>query len=175
MRMDAGMDTGPVLLQRRVVIEEDEDAGTLGARLAALGGELLVETLRALASGTLREELQDESSATFAPKLTSEDERLDWGRPAEQIARRVRALGPTPGASTTMAGTRLKVYRVSPGGEPWADAVPGSLRTGKGGLVVATGSGVLRLDEIQAEGRRRMAGGDWARGARIGPGAILGG
>jgi methionyl-tRNA formyltransferase len=174
MRMDSGMDTGPVLLQRRVAIGEDEDAGALGARLAAIGGELLVETLHGLASGTVREERQDESAATLAPKLTAADERIDWTRPAEEIARRVRALRPIPGASTTIAGTRLKVYRVSPGGPPWPQAEPAHLRTGKAGLFVATGSGVLRLDEVQAEGRRRMAGGDWARGARIGEGATLG-
>jgi methionyl-tRNA formyltransferase len=174
IRMDAGMDTGPILQQQSFPIAGDEDAGTLGTRLAGLGGEVLFMTLEALSAGTLREIPQDDTAATLAPKLTREDERLDWTRPATEVARRVRALAPAPGATTTIQGTRLKIYRVSPGGDPWPDAEPGRLRSGGDGLLVATGSGVLRLDEVQAEGRRRMAGGDWARGARIPEGAVLG-
>jgi len=174
MRMDAGMDTGPVLLQRPAPIGEDDDAGTLGARLADVGGELLVETLAALAAGTLEERPQDERAASVAPKLTPEDERLDWRRPGIEIARRVRALAPSPGATTGADGTRLKVYRVSPAGDPWPGAEPGRLRLIGGDPIVATGQGALRLDEVQAEGRRRMAGGDWARGARLPDDAVLG-
>jgi methionyl-tRNA formyltransferase len=174
MHMDAGMDTGPILLQRPATIGDDDDAGALGARLAGMGGDLLVETLAALAAGTLEERPQDERAASVAPKLTQADERLDWRRPAIEIARRIRALAPSPGATTSAAGRRLKVYRVSPAGDPWPGAEPGRLRLVEGGPIVATGEGVLRLDEVQAEGRRRMAGGDWARGARLPDGAVLG-
>lgn len=174
MRMDAGMDTGPILLQRPVPIDDEEDAGDLGRRVADVGGELLVETLDALSAGTLRERPQDGAAATLAPKLTAEDERIDWSRPAVEIARRVRALAPVPGAVSTFGGIRLKVYRVSPGGDLWPGARPGHLRPERAGLLVATGAGVLRVDEVQAEGRRRMAGGEWARGARIPEGASLG-
>jgi methionyl-tRNA formyltransferase len=174
MRMDAGMDTGPILLQRPVPIGAEEDAGGLGHRLADIGGELLVETLDRLAAGTLTERPQDEAAATIAPKLTPQDERIDWHGPADEIARRVRALSPAPGASTTVGGSRLKVYRVSPAGDLWPGAAPGQLRLGGDGPLVATGRGALRLDEVQAEGRRRLAGGEWARGARLPEDAALG-
>jgi methionyl-tRNA formyltransferase len=174
MRMDAGMDTGPILLQRSTPIDPTEDAGALGARLAAMGGELLVETLHRAAAGTLEERAQDEAAATVAPKLTREDERIDWRRPGDEIGRRVRGLSPTPGASTALAGARLKVYRVSPAGPAWPGATPGELRAGDGGPTVATGAGALRLEEVQPEGRRRMPAADWARGARLPEGAVLG-
>ena len=175
MRMDAGMDTGPILLQRTDRVEEADDAGSLGARLAGIGGALLIETLAALAAGTLAERPQDERAASVAPKLTPDDERLNWRDPAVEIARRIRALAPVPGATTSIGGARLKVYRVSPAGEPWPGAEPGGLRLLGGEPVVATGQGALRLDEVQVEGRRRMAGGDWLRGARLPDGAVLGG
>jgi methionyl-tRNA formyltransferase len=175
MRMDAGMDTGPILLQRRVAIGDDEDAGTLGARLATIGGELLVETLRGLAEGTVQEQPQDDRGASVAPKLTQEDERIEWALPAVEIARVVRGLAPAPGATTTVAGKRLKVYRARPGGDSWPDAEPGEVRLLGGAPVVATGRGALLLVEVQPEGRRRMGGSDWARGARLPEGARLGG
>ncbi len=179
MRMDAGMDTGPVLLQRPAPIGEDEDAGALGARLAGIGGELLVETLAALAAGTLEERPQDDSEATFAPKLTTEDEWIDWSRPAHEILLQVRALAPSPGATTTVGGARLKIFALSALQAPPSSRAPGSLKMLRSsvhgdGPVVATGTGALRLEEVQPEGRRRMSGRDWANGARLPEGAILG-
>jgi methionyl-tRNA formyltransferase len=173
MRMDAGMDTGPVLLQRSTPIGEDEDAGALGHRLAAMGADLLLETLDLLASNTLEERPQDARAATVAPKLTREDERIDWDRPAEEVARRVRALSPSPGAATALAGARLKVWAVTPSGAAWAGASPGAVRFDGDEPLVATGDGAVRLDEVQADGRRRMKGKDWARGARLPEGAVL--
>ena len=175
MRMGAGMDTGPILLQRSTPVGDEEDAGGLGARLAAMGGALLVDTLEQVSAGTLEERPQDEAAATSAPRLTARDEHLDWGRTAEEIARQVRALSPAPGATTTLGAARIKVYRVTRADPPRPDATPGELDVVQEGPVVATGRGALRLDEVQAEGRRRMSGRDWARGAHLREGAVLGG
>jgi methionyl-tRNA formyltransferase len=174
MRMDEGMDTGPILVQRSTDVGGDEDAGALGHRLAAMGGSLLIETLDQLAAGGLEEWPQDASAATVAPKLTPEDERIDWHRPAAEVARRVRALSPSPGAATALAGVRIKIYRAAPAGQAWPGAAPGELRLDGIGPLVATGDGALRLEEVQTQGRRRMNGADWARGARLGEGALLG-
>jgi methionyl-tRNA formyltransferase len=175
MRMDAGMDTGPILLQRSTTVGDEEDAGGLGARLAAMGGALLVDTLEGLSAGTLEERPQDETAATIAPRLTAGDERLDWGLTAEEIVRQVRALSPSPGATTTLGDRRIKVYRVTRADAPRSGAAPGELDVTAEGPFVATGRGAVRLDEVQAEGRRRMPGRDWARGAHLWQGAVLGG
>lgn len=172
MRMTAGLDEGPVLLEEAFPIEADEDAGALGARLAALGGRLLVRALDGLAAGTALERPQDGDRATFAPKLSREDERIDWGEPAEAIARRVRALSPTPGAWTTFRGRRLKVYRtsVADGGASRPPA-GGELVVFEGRPAVATEPGrLVVLEEVGPEGRGRMSGASFARGARIGQG-----
>jgi methionyl-tRNA formyltransferase len=174
MRMDEGMDTGPILMHRSTDIDEDEDAGALGDRLAVMGGSLLIATLDRLAAGGLEERAQDASAATVAPKLTPEDERIDWHRPAVEVQRRVRALSPSPGAATALAGVRIKIYRASAAGPAWPGASPGELRLDGIGPLVATGDGALRLEEVQTQGRRRMKGADWARGARPGEGALLG-
>lgn len=175
MHMDPGMDTGPILLQQSFPIADDADAGRLGNSLASLGSELLLQTLHALWAGTVRERPQDDAAATLAPKLTPEDERLDWRRPADEIQRRVRALAPDPGATTKVQGRRLKVCRVSLHGGPEPVATPGSLWIRSGNPIVSTGSGFLQLEDVQPEGRRRMSGRDWLNGARIGEGATLGG
>src|SRR6266508_5917342 len=109
IRMDAGMDTGPILLQREEPIRPDDDAGSLGERLARVGGEMLVATIDGLESGALTERAQDESAATFAPKLKPEDRAIDWSQPDEAIIRRVRALSPEPGAEARFRGRNLKV------------------------------------------------------------------
>jgi methionyl-tRNA formyltransferase len=174
MRMDVGMDTGPILLQRSTPVGLEEDAGELGARLAAMGGALLVDTLEQVWAGTLEEQPQDEAAATLAPRLTARDEHLDWSRTAEEIARQVRALSPAPGTTTTLGGKRIKVYRVARADPPRPDAMPGELNVTAEGPLVSTGRGALRLDEVQAEGRRRMPGREWARGAHLSQGAVLG-
>lgn len=171
IRMDRGLDTGPILLQADEPIGAEDDAGTLGHRLAERGGRLLVDTLDGLEAGALDERPQDHTRATSAPKLGPEEEEIDWAEPAEAVWRRVRALSPEPGARTTFRGRVLKILRVAPvqaGGEPG-----GIIRTG-GSLVVACGSGAVALEEVLPEGRRRMAGADFARGRRPEPGERLG-
>jgi methionyl-tRNA formyltransferase len=169
IRMDQGMDTGPILLQTEASIDPQENAGSLGDRLALLGGGLLVETLDGLAAGSIEERAQDEAEATFAPKLKAEDRLIDWSRSGEEIGRLVRALAPEPGATTTFRGRGLKVLRAESAGHGPSPDPPGEIfdtdPEGQGPLVVA-GSGFLALLEVQPEGRNRMSGGDFIRGYR---------
>jgi methionyl-tRNA formyltransferase len=168
MRMDEGMDTGPILLQVEEAIDDADDAGSLGDRLAVRGGDLLVGTLDALERGDLEERAQNELLATYAPRFTLEEEWIDWSEDAEKVWRRVRALAPDPGARTRFRGRTLKVLRARPAegtGQPGA-----VLEVSRKGPVVAAGTGALILEEVVPEGRRRMLGADWARGARPEPG-----
>ena len=180
MRMDEGLDTGAILLQASTGVRPEEDAGALAGRLARRGGELLVETLDRLAAGTLTETPQDEAAATYAPKITREDEIVDWSRSAVEIARQVRALFPKPGASTTFRGKRLKIHRVSSEGfavisqEP---VPPGSLLPQRDSLFVVTGGGApgsLQIDVVQPEGKKPMWAREFVNGYRPQPGERLG-
>lgn len=165
MRMDQGMDTGPILLQAEEPIGPEDDASSLGARLAGLGADLLVETLDRLERGDLRERPQDDARATTAPKLRPEEEWIDWTEEADHVHRRIRALGPEPGARTRLRGRVLKVLRARE-----ADAVgePGTVaELSKDRLVVAAGRGALSLETVVPEGRRRMTGAEFARGQRL--------
>ena len=176
MRMDQGMDTGPILLQQEEAIDDADDAGSLGARLAAIGARLLVDTLDRLEAGTLRERPQDGALATYAPKLKPDDEVIDWSTPADVVARLVRALSPEPGGRTSFRGRVLKVFRatgealVATGNFP-----PGTvLATDRDRMVVATGSGLVAIEELQPEGRRRMTVAEFVRGYRPETGEVLG-
>jgi methionyl-tRNA formyltransferase len=171
MRMDEGLDTGPILLQAEEPIGDD-DAGSLGERLAERGGRLLDETLDGLEAGAIEERPQDEARASAAPKLRPEEERIDWAEDPGRVVRRIRALAPQPGARTTFRGGTLKVLRARPVagvGEPGA-IVEVTKRT----VAVAAGDGAVALEEVLPEGRRRMSAEDWARGQRLEAGQRLG-
>ncbi len=171
IRMDEGMDTGPILLQAEEAILDDDDAGSLGGRLAARGATLLVETVSRLESGDLAERPQDSSGATMAPKLGKADRDLDWSEPAGAVVRRVRALAPEPGATARYRDKVLKVFRAHPveGSGP-----PGEVAlVSNDGLAVAAGEGLVALDEVAPEGRPRMSGGEFVRGYRPEPGQAL--
>ncbi len=173
IRMDAGLDTGPILLQAQEPVHPEDDAGSLGDRLAAAGASLLVQTLDRLAGGSLEERPQDHAAATLAPKLRPEEEWIDWAEDAAAVVRRVRALSPEPGARTRFRGRTLKVVRASPAG---GHGEPGSvLQVDKDRLVVAARNRAVSLDEVIPEGRRRMSGAAFARGARPEPAERLGG
>src|SRR3989442_1063930 len=160
IRMDAGMDTGPILLQADEAILSEDDAGSLGARLAAIGGRLLVDTLDRLEAGTLQERPQDDALATYAPKLTAEDRVIRWHREPHAIVNQVRALAPEPGAVTTFRGRNLKVLRATGrhlSGPSGATFIPGTIRRVSGDnwgplLAVSTGDHrVVVLEEVQPE------------------------
>lgn len=176
IRMDEGMDTGPILLAAQEPILPEDDAGTLGGRLAELGGRLLVETLGRLEAGTIEERPQDHGAATLAPKLTAEDRIVDWAEDAEAVVRRVRALAPEPAAVTRFRGRVLKIFRAravtapdGAGGPPGAVALVST-----DGFAVAAGRGAVRLEEVAPEGRRRMSGAEFVRGYRPRVGERLG-
>ena len=174
MVMDEGLDTGPVLLQRDEPIEPEDDAGSLGERLARIGGGLLVQTLDGLAAGDLESRPQ-EGEPTFAPRLKAEDRWLDWGESAEALAGRVRALSPEPVASTRFRDEILKVFRAEPLPGPASGDDPGTVVAVDGeGVTVGTGSGRLRLLEVGPAGRRRMSAAEFARGHRPVPGEGMG-
>ena len=164
MVLTEGMDEGPVLALEELPIGYDDTTRTYGERLARKGAPLLVESVRSFVDGDLVPEPQDDSAATYAPKLTTEDALIDWTASSEKIHDLVRALDPAPGAWTTLTGTRLKVFKATPVEAP-------SLAAGQpmvlDGLVVGTGDGAVRLDEVQPATKRRMDGADFARGLRL--------
>jgi methionyl-tRNA formyltransferase len=171
MQIDEGLDTGPVLLSRATPIAPDETAADLEPRLARLGATLLIETLRAIEDGAVQPVPQDHSRASFAPVLRKEDGRIDWGRRAEEIARRVRGFQPWPGCTTFLGGRALKVLRARPAaagsGEPRM-----VVSIEPAGVVVACGEDTrLLLEEVQPESRRPMSGAAFAAGARLERGA----
>jgi methionyl-tRNA formyltransferase len=178
MRIDAGLDTGDMLLEKETEIGPDETAIELGRRLAEMGADLLVETLAKLDS--IVPEKQDGAQATYAPILKKEDGLIDWSQSAQAIHNRVRGLQPWPGAYTTFRGQTLNVWKSGAGLPAYAQALrehsiqPGSIRSVKP-MLVACGDGVLELQELQIEGRKRLSAADFANGQRLSENEILGG
>jgi len=175
MKMEAGMDTGPVFTMRETRIGEEESAEELGARLALMGADALVETLNFL-EGEWGPVPQDESRATTCPKITREDARVDWTRPAVELARRSRAFTPWPGLFTIRKNTRVKLSRLSPvASAPWLrdgaeGSSPGTILEAGTRLVVACGEGAVSIGTLQAEGRRALPAAEFIRGERVLPG-----
>ncbi|MGB8436832.1 MAG: methionyl-tRNA formyltransferase [Burkholderiales bacterium] len=165
MQMDAGLDTGPVLLQAETPIYPEDTAGTLHDRLALLGATLLVDALRALEQGIISTLPQASEGVTYAPKIAKSEARIDWARPALEIDRQVRAFNPFPGAVARIRDTEVKVWRVA---VLAGSGVPGTvLRVGSEGIVVACGAAALELIELQRAGGKRLAAGDLLRGFPI--------
>ena len=175
MRMEQGLDTGPMLLQRAIPIGARETAGELHDRLAELGAALLLEALDGLAGGDQQQTPQPDAGATYAAKLGPQDLPLDWQRTAVQLDRQVRALAPQPGARTTCRGSMVKLLRTGIGSGNAAGRAPGEVLTlGRAGIDVAAGAGVLRLERLQPEGGREMLAAEFARGRAIVPGELFG-
>lgn len=174
MRLDAGLDTGDMLLAKVVPIGQEETAVDVYEGLAAVGAELMVETLCGLADKSLFRQPQDHSLATLAPVLTREDGRIDFTRTAQSVYDRWRGFQPWPGAHTTLRGKKLIVHRMRIA----ADAVagePGTLAVTGGAMTAACGSGTaIELIEVQAEGKRRMSAAEFLRGHQVKNGERLG-
>jgi methionyl-tRNA formyltransferase len=165
MQGTASLDRGPIIASATTSIDPDETAGALAERLARLGGALLERELPAYLADRTRPLPQDESRATWAPKLTTEDGELRFAEPAEALVRRVRAMEPEPGAWTTFGGQRLGILQAAATGGRGTQ--PGSFEIRDGVPHVAAGAGWLRLEEVKPAGKRAMSGSDWARGLRI--------
>ena len=162
MRMEAGLDTGPVLLREALPILPDDTAETLHDRLAALGAGLVVAALDGLAHEVLVATPQPVDGVTYAAKLDKQEARIDWTRPAVEIGRQVRAFNPVPGASARVRGTEIKVWQAAPADGTGA---PGAvIAIDPEGIVVAGGSGALRLESLQRAGGRRLSAREFLRG-----------
>lgn len=171
MRMEAGLDTGDILLQAALPLSDDDNLGTLEPKLAELGAALLAQTLDALARGDCPRLPQDPALVTLAPSLPPETGALDWTRPARDLHNLVRGVTPRPGAYTLWQGKRLKVLRTRLVDAATDERQPGRVeKIDRDGITVKTGAGALRLEEVQPESKGRMAAADWARGARVAPG-----
>jgi len=169
MRMEAGMDTGPVFASEETAIGENENAAQLGARLAETGADLLVRTLAAFPREATP---QDDSRATYCPKITREDGLVDWRRPAAELVRRDRAFTPWPGLFTFRRKSRLKLSGLSLAAGRRPDAPPGTTLSLSPALVVACGEGAVAVAALQAEGRKRLPAADFVRGERVAPGEV---
>jgi len=174
MLMDEGMDTGPMLLQERLEIMPDDTAGTLAPRLAELGGRLLVETIAHLKAGTLTPKRQDDTQATLAPLLKKEDGLINWTMSAESLANRVRGLSPWPGAYTFFGEERWNVWRVVPSKSAGTDKPGTIVAVDKQSILVATGEGLLDLQEIQTANSKRMPVSQFLTGHKVTAGMQLG-
>jgi len=172
MLLDAGLDTGPLLLQREISIGPDETAPELSARMAEAGAPLVAETLRKLERGEITPAPQDNSVATLAPPLKKEDGRIDWSLAAPQIYNRIRGFAPWPGAYTSFRGKSCHLWGLpAVAGLPAASVgAPGTLTARKDDLLVACGEATaLRLEFVQLEGRKRVTAREFSSGARLTP------
>ncbi|MEN3110999.1 methionyl-tRNA formyltransferase [Uliginosibacterium paludis] len=162
MQMEAGLDTGPMLLRRGVPILPADTTASLHDRLATLGGEMIVEALRALENGPLPATVQPEEGVTYAHKIDKAESQLDFRQPANVLARKLRAFDPFPGGAATIRGTPLKLWA---GTAHEGKGSPGCiLEASQDGVMVACGEGALRLTVLQKPGSKRLAAGDFLRG-----------
>jgi methionyl-tRNA formyltransferase len=167
MRIDAGMDTGELLLQQELGIGPDETVPELAQRLSEAGAGLMVETLLGLEAGKLTPRPQNSAGVSYAPILKREDGRIDWARPAREIYNRMRGLTPWPGAYTTFRGQMCHLW-----GHPFSERIgaelPGTLLAQRGKLLVACGAAtVMELSDVKIEGRKRVSAAEFANGARF--------
>ncbi len=164
MKMDAGVDTGPVYAQRAIPIGARVSTGALTKELAHLARDLLLESLPRVVAGILAPVPQDNQRASQAPKFLSQESEISWQQTAVEIDRRVRSMSPEPRAHTTFRGQRIQILEVMP--QELAGLEPGQLRFDKEGVIVGAGIGAVRLLKIKPIGKREMAAGDWSRGIK---------
>jgi methionyl-tRNA formyltransferase len=175
MKMDAGLDTGPIISQRRTTILPADDSTTLHDRLARLGAELLAQTIPDFIAGKIRPQPQPAEGASHAPKIKKEDGRIDWNLPAKAIWNRLRAFTPWPGLFTFLAGESktglLKIWKVEP--LEHSGGIGEILSVDKTGITVGCGENALRILELQREGGRRMSTAEFLAGHALSPGEIF--
>jgi methionyl-tRNA formyltransferase len=171
MKMDAGLDTGPMLTKAAIPIAPDDTSASLHDRMAKLGADLLIETIPRYLSGEITPQPQDDQLATYAPQIAKEDGQIDWNQPAVQIERTIRAFDPWPGTFTHWEGKLLKIHR---GRVRAGQQTPGSVVLVEGSLCVGTAEGLLQLEEVQLEGKKRVSAADFVRGYPQIVGAALG-
>jgi methionyl-tRNA formyltransferase len=178
MLLDAGVDTGPILLKRSIPIEDNDTTGTLTMKLASLGAQAIQEALPLWVSGRITPEPQNEQEATYTRMLKKEDGEIRWDRPADFIARQIRAYNPWPSAYTYWNGKLLKILAAHAlPSQAAASVPPGTVETEKDGhrvLTVMTGNGVLAVQQLQLEGKKAMSADDFLRGYSHIVGARLG-
>lgn len=161
MKMDAGLDTGPMLSQRSIPLAADETGASLHDKLAQLGGDLLIDTLPGYLSGAIQPTPQDNELATLAPRIDKEEGRIDWTQPAAHIERTVRAFTPWPGTFSTWNGQTLKILA---GNVISGRAEPGKVVAVSGGLAIGTGEGLYAPERLQLQGRNAVTSADFVRG-----------
>jgi methionyl-tRNA formyltransferase len=175
MRMDEGLDTGPILVQKEVPILEDETAGQLHDRLSELAGQVIVEVLTDMAKTQLTEIPQDDSLASYASKIESRDCLVDWKKPVTKISCLIRALDPRPGAYTLLEGKQIKLFSSSVVDRGGLDGVPGRVvRHTRESIHVDAGQGMIGVREIQYPGKKRLSIPDFLRGFPLPEGTIFG-
>jgi methionyl-tRNA formyltransferase len=177
IKMARQMDAGPIILQKKVGISDGDTSVTLEEKLSDMGAHLLLQSLKTIESGEYNLIPQDEEQVIFAPKLKKEDGLIKWDKPAQDIYNLIRGCIPWPGAFTYYEGKLLKIYkaRVSSQVLEFASSNPGEiLEASKEGIVIFTGKGNIIIEELQIEGKRRMAAGDFIAGYKILPREILG-
>jgi methionyl-tRNA formyltransferase len=172
MKMDAGLDTGPILSLHRLAISGDDDAQSLHDRLATLGAEAIVGALADIGAGRARLAPQPEAGATYARKVSKEESELDWAKTSEELERRVRALRPSPGARSHLRGEIVKILGAS---HAAGAGTPGEvLELGAEGILIACGEGALRATELQRAGGTRLRAADFLRGFSVSRGERFG-
>ncbi len=175
MRMDAGLDTGPILTQRAIHLASDETGASLHDKLAVLGGELLIDTLHGYLTGAIQPRPQDDALATLAPRIEKEDGLIEWAQAADTIDRTVRAFTPWPGTFTRWDGKLLKVLSGEAAPAEVTPDEPGRVVLRGDQLAVATGAGLYYPARLQLEGRSAVSAADFLRGHPLLAGALLGG
>jgi methionyl-tRNA formyltransferase len=169
MKIDRGLDTGDILLQRETEITEADTSETLSERLSTLGAALVTETLRKLEHGEIQPRPQDHQAATLAPMLKKEDGQLDWSLTAEEVSRRVRGLRPWPVAYTSFRGQNLRIWVARPHASLLKTLAPGVLKPERERMFVGCGGNtVLEIVELQLEGRKRLLARNFINGAHVG-------
>lgn len=173
MFMNAGLDTGDIILQKPVQIDEDMDYGDLEQKMAGEGADLLIDTMAILASGSIPRRKQDGHRSSYAPMLKPEEEKIDWNDRAAAIRNRIRALSPKPAAYTSFNGSRFKIFKCRVVDTEGAGPAGQIIQATQDGFEVQTGAGVLEILEVQREGKKRIPCREFLKGFELLPGDTL--